>query len=77
MHKPRHQWHTFWNAGDTPCEIVEVISPAGFEDYFREVAEAWGDLERFAQINAKYSLEMDFDSVPELCRRFGLTFPDL
>ena len=75
--KPRHQWHTFWNAGDAPCEIIEIISPAGFENYFREVAAAWGDLEKFAQINERYFLEMDFGSVPELCRRFGLTFPEL
>ena len=75
--KRRHQWHTFWNPGDTPCLIIEVISPAGFENYFREVAAAWGDLEQFARINAKYSLGMDFESVPRLCRRFGLTFPNL
>jgi mannose-6-phosphate isomerase-like protein (cupin superfamily) len=75
--KPRGQWHTFWNAGDEPCEIIEVISPAGFEDFFREVAAAWGDLEKFAQINEKYGLEMDFESVPGLCERFGLTFPQL
>jgi len=75
--KPRGQWHTFWNAGDTPCSIVEVIAPAGFEAYFREVADAWGDVEAFARINAKYGLDMDFDSVPALCRRFGLTFPEL
>ncbi len=75
--KPRKQWHTFWNAGETPCHIIEVISPAGFENYFREVAQAWGDMERFAEINAKYSLEMDFESVPGLCERFGLTFPEM
>lgn len=75
--KPRDQWHTFWNAGDSHCAIIEVISPAGFERYFREVADAWGDLDAFARINADYGLDMDFDSVPELCRRFGLTFPDL
>ena len=73
--KPRRQWHTFWNAGDTPCEIIEVISPGGFENYFRDVAAAWGDMEAFAAINKKYSLEMDFESVPGLCERFGLTFP--
>ena len=73
--KPREQWHTFWNAGDTPCEIIEVISPAGFEEFFREVAAAWGDMARFAAINARYSLEMRFESVPTLCQRFGLTFP--
>lgn len=75
--KPRHQWHTFWNPGDEPCLIIEVISPAGFENYFREVAAAWGDLEKFAKINEKYSLAMNFDSVPGLCQRFGLTFPQL
>jgi mannose-6-phosphate isomerase-like protein (cupin superfamily) len=73
--KPRHQWHTFWNAGDTPCEIIEVIAPSGFEQYFREVAAAWGDMTAFAAINRKYALDMQFDSVPTLCDRFGLTFP--
>lgn len=77
VHKPRGQWHTFWNAGDTPCHIIEVISPGGFEDYFREVAAAWGDVERFAAISAKYRLDLDLESVPGLCARFGLTFPEL
>ncbi len=77
VHKPRHQWHTFWNAGETPCHIIEVISPAGFEDYFREIAEAWGDTEALTRANEKYELEMDLGSVPDLCRRFGLTFPEL
>ena len=77
IHKPRRQWHTFWNPGSTPTEIIEVISPAGFENYFREVAAAWGDLVQFARISSKYSLDMDLDSVPKLCERFGLTFPQL
>jgi mannose-6-phosphate isomerase-like protein (cupin superfamily) len=75
--KPRHQWHTFWNASDEPCEIIEIISPAGFETNFREVAAAFGNVERFAQINQKYALDMRFDSVPDLCRRFGVTFPSM
>ena len=32
--KPRNQWHTFWNAGDEPARLLEMISPAGFEGYF-------------------------------------------
>jgi mannose-6-phosphate isomerase-like protein (cupin superfamily) len=36
--KPRCQWHTFWNAGDAPAHVLEVISPAGFENYFRELS---------------------------------------
>ena len=74
VRKPRHQWHTFWNADDVPCEIIEIISPSGFENYFREVAAAWGNVDRFVDINQEYSLEMRFDSVPGLCRRFGLTY---
>ena len=35
--KPREQWHTFWNAGDGPCRILEIISPGGFEHFFAEV----------------------------------------
>ena len=73
--KPRKQWHTFWNPGDEPCEIIEVISPASFENFFREIAEIWGDMDALPRICAKYSLEMRMDSVPELCQRFGLDFP--
>jgi len=35
--KPREQWQTFWNASDTPARVLEIISPAGFENYFREL----------------------------------------
>jgi mannose-6-phosphate isomerase-like protein (cupin superfamily) len=72
--KPRHQWHTFWNDGDTPCEIIEVISPAGFEDYFRELAAAGADRAAMAEVARKYALDTQPDSIPELCARFGLTF---
>ncbi len=72
VYKPRGQWHTFWNAGDTPCHIIEVISPAGFEDFFREYDQALGDEERILRVCAKYSLEIRPETVPELCERFGL-----
>ncbi len=81
--KPRGEWHAFWNAGDTPCRIIEVISPAGFENYFREVAQVFAeaegtpDLARFAEVNERYDLEMDFESIPRLCERFDLTHPML
>jgi mannose-6-phosphate isomerase-like protein (cupin superfamily) len=71
--KPRGQWHTFWNAGDALCEIIEVISPSGFEDYFRELRAIWPDRAKSVPLLQKYELDMDFDSVPDLCARFGLT----
>jgi hypothetical protein len=62
VHKPRNQWHTFWNAGDEPCRILEIISPAGFEHFFRELDEMGGaigaDPEALAQLNGRYGLEM-------------------
>jgi mannose-6-phosphate isomerase-like protein (cupin superfamily) len=73
--KPRGQWHTFWNASDDPCEIIEVISPAGFEDYFREWSKVWPDRSKAADIRRKYELDMEYDSIPDLCARFGLKVP--
>lgn len=76
VHKPRNQWHTFWNAGDEPCRILEIISPAGFEQFFRELSALGGamtaDPEEFAKLRGRYGLEMQPDSVPELVERFGL-----
>ena len=74
--KPRNQWHTFWNAGDEPCRILEIISPAGFEHYFRELIQLGGpveaDPEALMELCARYELEMQPDTVPGLLERFGL-----
>jgi len=32
--KPRDHWHTFWNAGDEPLRILELIAPGGIEELF-------------------------------------------
>ena len=76
--KPRNQWHTFWNAGDEPCSILEIIAPGGFEKFFDELVDASlvgpPDLEWLTAACARYGLEMDPGSVPGLCERFGVTF---
>jgi mannose-6-phosphate isomerase-like protein (cupin superfamily) len=75
--KPRGQWHTFWNAGDEPCRILELISPAGFERYFEELVDMTGPRtpETIAPIAARYGLEMRFDTVPQLVAEHGLRWP--
>jgi quercetin dioxygenase-like cupin family protein len=77
--KPRNEWHTFWNAGDEPARLLEIISPAGFERYFAEIAEVLAsgprDPARLAPLWERYGLEMDPSSVPELVERHGLVFP--
>jgi mannose-6-phosphate isomerase-like protein (cupin superfamily) len=74
--KPRNEWHTFWNAGDEPCRILEIIAPAGFEHFFAELAELGGAVEAdpsaLAQLSDRYGLEMQPDSVPGLLERFDL-----
>jgi mannose-6-phosphate isomerase-like protein (cupin superfamily) len=78
VHKPRDQWHTFWNAGDATCRILELIAPGGFERYFEEIVEAAAagplDPEWATALSARYGLEIDAASIPGLCERFGLTF---
>jgi quercetin dioxygenase-like cupin family protein len=77
--KPRNQWHTFWNAGDKPARLLEIISPAGFERFFAELVDLGGvtqaETQTLADLCARYELEMNPDSVPELIQRFDLRFP--
>jgi quercetin dioxygenase-like cupin family protein len=76
--KPRGQWHSFWNGGDEPASLLEIISPAGFERYFEELIDLFADgkpkPEALAPIAERYGLEVDPSSIPSLCERFGLTF---
>jgi quercetin dioxygenase-like cupin family protein len=77
--KPRNQWHTFWNAGEETARLLEIISPAGFERFFAELVDLGGvtqaDPQTLAELCARYELEMNPDSVPELIERFDLRFP--
>lgn len=77
--KPRKQWHTFWNAGEEPCRILEIISPAGFEGFFRELIDLGGVAaaapQVLSELCARYDLEMRPETVPELIARFGVRMP--
>jgi mannose-6-phosphate isomerase-like protein (cupin superfamily) len=77
--KPRGEWHTFWNAGEEPCRILEIITPSGFERFFAELVALGGvsqaDPETLGALCQRYELEMDPSSVPELVERFGVRFP--
>jgi len=77
--KPRNQWHTFWNAGDEPARILEVISPAGFEKFFEELSDMGGVTqvapEKLAELAGRFQLETKLESVPGLLERFNLCFP--
>lgn len=68
--KPRGQWHTFWNALDSPCRILEIISPGGFEEFFAALGHGAAP----PDAGARHGLEFDFESIPRLCEEHGLTF---
>jgi quercetin dioxygenase-like cupin family protein len=74
--KPRGQWHTFWNAGDEPARLLEIIAPAGFERFFDELVDMGGvanaSPETLGELCQRYALDMDPESVPGLLERFGL-----
>lgn len=74
--KPRGEWHTFWNAGDGPARVLEIISPSGFEQAFREM-HALGDAldpSAMAAIAARYGVEVDFEQTAPIIERHGLSF---
>jgi len=58
--KPRGEVHAMWNAGSTPARMVEVISPAGFESFFREFADMTDtgapDMGAVVELAARYDL---------------------
>ena len=66
--KPRDQWHTFWNAGDEPARLLEIIAPAGFEGFFRELVALGGAIEAkpeaLAELSGRYGLEMKPETRP-------------
>jgi len=61
--KPRGVLHTFWNPGPHPARILEVITPAGLERLFEQVAEL--------MVQPSESTE---EQVYDLCRTYGLSF---
>jgi quercetin dioxygenase-like cupin family protein len=75
--KPRGIPHAFWNAGDEPARLLELISPAGFEQYFEELAphlagDGPPDLGALAEIQDRYGLSMDMESRERLTKEHGL-----
>jgi quercetin dioxygenase-like cupin family protein len=78
--KPRGEMHTMWNAGKAPARMIEIISPAGFENFFRELSEllasgppSEGDVPTLAD---KYGLQFGQPEwLPDIIDRFDLTPP--
>jgi mannose-6-phosphate isomerase-like protein (cupin superfamily) len=76
--KPRGIPHAFWNPGDEPARVLEIISPGGFEQYFADIApllppnRAEPDFEALGATAGRYALDMDMSSIERLVAEHGL-----
>ena len=83
VYKPRNQWHTFWNAGDTPCRILKIIAQSGFEHFFNELGDAMaavsapnpGVVLANSDLPERYAIEFQPERIADICRTYGLRFP--
>ncbi len=75
--KPRGIPHAYWNPGDEETRLLEIISPAGFEQYFVDLAPELArpgepDLDALAEIRSRYGLTMDIASRERLIEEHAL-----
>ncbi len=76
--KPRDIPHAMWNVTDEPARILEIVMPAGLEEYFTELAPILHQhgpeaTERFDQLATRYGLTILDDWTDELEARYQIT----
>jgi quercetin dioxygenase-like cupin family protein len=76
--KPRDIPHAMWNVTDEPARILEIVMPAGLEEYFTELAPILHEhgpewTERFYELAARYGLTILDEWSNELQARYGIT----
>ncbi len=69
-----------WNAGSTPARMIEVISPAGFEDFFGDLVDMTDvgrpELDAIIELGERYGLPFaEPDWLPDVIARYNLTPP--
>lgn len=78
--KPRGVPHTFWNPGPERARILEIISPAGFEGYFDELADVLAttppddppDFRKLTEVAGSYGMTFHMERLPEIMERYGV-----
>lgn len=74
--KPRGQWHTFWNAGNSTARVLEIISPAGLENLFRllDTSPELYEPEKLIPLADHYGAKVDFDATLSIVESHRLSF---
>jgi quercetin dioxygenase-like cupin family protein len=73
--KPRHTPHAMWNATSTPARVVEILSPAGLEAYFEELAPILSEhrtAPEYYRLAENYGITIVNEWVEELERTHGV-----
>ena len=75
--KPRGIPHAIWNLGPEPSTVAEIVSPAGFERYFDEIAPVLLGHgpefdEQFYAIAERYGIVPEDGWSNELQKKYGI-----
>jgi mannose-6-phosphate isomerase-like protein (cupin superfamily) len=72
VRKPRGEWHTFWNAGDGPLRILEIITPGGLEELFRLMGSTETPSAALEDVERSFGCAVDENQTLTLIERHGL-----
>ena len=80
--KPRGEVHAMWNAGSTPARMLEIITPPGFEGFFRELCDMTDagppDFEAVGELVGRYQLpQANPEWLPDIIARYNLAPPPM
>jgi quercetin dioxygenase-like cupin family protein len=73
--KPRHTPHAMWNATSEVARVLEILSPAGLEAYFEELAPVLAEhrpAAEYYQLAERYGITIADDWIEELERAHGV-----
>src|SRR5262249_59620649 len=73
LDKPRGAPHAMWNAGSVTAKVAEILSPAGLEGYFEELAPILAQHRtppEYYQLAENYGITIQDDWIEDLERTY-------
>lgn len=75
--KPRGTEHAVWNPTPQPAVLLDVITPAGFEQFLEEVPQLVAsdgsfDAEGIAELAERYAVSMAFEKADAIVETYAL-----
>lgn len=71
---------TFWNPGPKPARVLEIISPARFEQYFQKLSVILSatppgeppDFARLVEMAGRYGTTFHMERMPKIMEKYGV-----